>query len=70
MVDFAILAPTKLQYEVGNADSVKAAIFKAQSQGIEMMRSSALNGGVVLAIVMLLNFVALCFLAKVFKKNA
>lgn len=60
MVDFAILTPAQLQYDIGNAESVKAAIFQAQSQGIEMMRSSALSGGATLALIMLLNFIALC----------
>lgn len=63
MVDFAILAPAQLYFDIGNVESVKAAIFQAQSQGIEMMRRSAFAGGAGLSVVMILNFVVLCCFA-------
>lgn len=69
LVDFAILAPKRLQYDIGNSESVRRAIFQAESQGIEMMRGSALVGGATLALVMLLNFLVLCLLLRT-KKSA
>lgn len=70
MVDFAILAPDRLQYEIGNLESVKGAIFQSQVQGIEMMRRSALVSCSTLAAGILLNFGALCwFRLKAVKLN-
>ena len=60
LTDFAILAPKRLAYEVGDLKSVKNAIFQAESGGIEMMRRYALAAAVTLTIVMLINFVTLC----------
>ena len=67
MVDFAILTPERLHFEVGNVESIKAAIFEAQTQGVEMMRRSALTSGAALATTMLLNLIVLC--SKCFKED-
>jgi hypothetical protein len=61
LTDFAILAPKRLAYEVGDLKSVKNAIFQAESGGIEMMRRYALAAAVTLTIVMLINFVTFDF---------
>ncbi len=64
MVDFAILAPERLKFEVANTESVKRAIFQAESGGIEAMRSSAFVGAGTLAAVMILNFALICLTCR------
>lgn len=59
MVTVAILDPERIPFEINDVRSIKMAIGRAESHGIEMMRSMQLGSAMVLTGLLLANFLLL-----------